>query len=269
MNLVLYARGRIDLAALCQQAKLWSEVLRQRQIVSQRITAAINVCNLYKDEELAVKTKRLRHEIRLFTKGTGTVYALDAVTERLYIHEGNEQLYNANSILLKSAYRKLALLTHPDKGGDPKLFHAVNEAYRNRDLTFMRELWITLNRQDDLFWRQSEGLDYALQEIQRPEINWLVFKGNPLFAVNRLHTIGNTRQAKIDMVKFQKSLNARLFNELTHLKEKYYGKGQEIQEGKGTEESSEEGKRKGRQEGQGQDRQEGSQGFQFGEGPIG
>ena len=36
---------------------------------------------------------------------------------------------NANSEEIKKAYRKKALISHPDKGGDPEIFKKINEAY--------------------------------------------------------------------------------------------------------------------------------------------
>lgn len=263
MNIILHAHATINLAKLHERKLIWTQVLKKRERVNRLIEGTLNVCNLYKDEKLASQTKRLRNEIRLFTKGTGTTYSLDAPTERLYISDQNEQLYNANSILLKSAYRKLAMLTHPDKGGDEETFHAVNEAYRNRDLTFLQELWIALNHGNDLYWLLSEGFEYALQELERPDVNLELFRGNPMFAVNRLHTTGNKAKARVHMQQFQKSLIAKLFNELTYLKEKHHG--QERQ--RKAEEVEEQGSRseeveKGRQEGQQ------GQGFEIGEGPL-
>lgn len=52
---------------------------------------------------------------------------------------------NANSEEIKKAYRKKALISHPDKGGDPEIFKKINEAYttlsddrkrKEYDLTF-------------------------------------------------------------------------------------------------------------------------------------
>jgi len=220
----------IDLARLYELNIQWKKIRKERERVKSLIDSTIKVCNLYKDESLSEKTKRLRNEIRLMTRGTVTTYEQDAATNNLYLASENEQLYNAESVLLKSAYRKLAMLTHPDKGGDPDIFKSVRDAYVGRDLIFLQELFISLQYSQDLFWQQSKGFAYALQEQQRPHMNLAKFKNNPMFAVNRLHTTGKKADAEVAMRKFQKVLIQTLFNELTYLKEKYYGY-QEIEEG--------------------------------------
>lgn len=221
--IILYTQSTINLASVHKYALLWEKVLLARLKFSNLVKSTIKVCTSYIDKDLLVTTRRLRLEIRLATRGTGTNYSLDSVADDLYINANTEQLYNAQTVLLKSAYRKVAMLVHPDRGGDDEMFNAVYSAYKNRDLTFLQEYYIMHTYSNDLFWKQSEGIDYALQELQRPAVSLEKFKSNPLYAVNRLHVISQKEKAQQAMKTYQLQLNVVLAAELKFIMEKYNG----------------------------------------------
>ncbi|MGD0511245.1 MAG: hypothetical protein ABSA33_05390, partial [Candidatus Micrarchaeaceae archaeon] len=155
--LVRADKARIDLAAIHHYALMWQKVLKARSRYTDLYNQVLRICNTYYDEEESLKdiVVGLRREIRMQTKGTPATIAQDSITGAGFIPKGTEQLYNAQQHLLKSAYRMVAQLVHPDRpNGSHELFQEVVTAYRLGDMTFLQELWLRLT-QDTLFWRSS------------------------------------------------------------------------------------------------------------------
>jgi hypothetical protein len=172
----------------------------------------------YLDEMPEAKTIiRLRREIRLATKGTPQTIAEDAVTSAGYVSFGTEQLYNAQSHLVKTAYRMVVPLVHPDKGGDRELFQLVLAAYRLRDLTFLQETWLFLVK-DNIFWRCSdEAHAYLNQELKRPGVSLARLRNRPEFQIVTLHQIGKQEEALAFATARARELIVVLQRELNHL----------------------------------------------------
>lgn len=215
----LTCKPTIKLHKIYQYQLLKVKMLQARLDYSKLVKSVIVVCNLYttNHQGILARIKSLRLDIRLVTKGTPVTHQQDALSSEVYISSNTEQLYNAEKALLKSTYRSVANRTHPDKGGSADLFIAVNEAYRQGDLVFLRELWLSLNHVNDLYWIQSEGLQYCLQEIERPTVSLHILKTSPLFQVARLHHIGRAEACEQSMLEYLRNQEVALQREFSHL----------------------------------------------------
>jgi hypothetical protein len=195
--LVCSDKAVIDLGNVHRYTVLWSQVEKERQKFKKLYQQVLTVCNLYyaEHEGLTKLVKHLRYEIRINTKGTPATIAQDSITAAGFIPNGTEQLYNAQAHLLKTAYRMLAPLVHPDRGGSNELFQQVLTAYRLKDYTFLQELYIILTR-DSLFWRSSqESVDYCEQEKERPRLSLNLLQNTAEFQIVRQHVLGKPKKA--------------------------------------------------------------------------
>lgn len=230
-GLTIKGRSVLDLGKLYRQADLQKQVLALRSKYAATVEGINNVCNLYAKEhpEILGRIKSLKQDIRNMTQGMGVAYTIDASTTELKastVNSESEQLYVANMVLLKSAYRKVAALTHPDKGGDDKLFAAVNAAYRNKDLVYLQQLYINLVQGKDLFWLQDGGLAYVEQEMERPKVSMTMLQQSPLFHVARLHATGNKVACSEGVLHYLRRVELQLINELEGLKHKQFNNNQ-------------------------------------------
>lgn len=215
-NEVVVYKPALDLGLLWYYSKLKRDVQMERSKYQKLRQQVLSVCNLYfsQFEKEANVIKKLRQEIRYATKGTPATIEQSSITSDAYLFSGTEQLFNAQQHLLKDAHRKLMRLTHPDRGGDPELFHAVNAAYEEKDLTYMLELWIALKDESNLYWRQSEGIAYQLQECERPKVSAKMLRNAPEFRIMQLHVSGKKEQASVAALKYLQDLAITLNNEL-------------------------------------------------------
>lgn len=196
--LAIADKARIDLAAVHHYSLLWSKALRERARYKALYEQVLHVCNEYyaEEESLTALVIELRREIRMQTKGTPATIAQDAITSAGFIPRGTEQLYNAQQHLLKNAYRMLAPLVHPDRGGSNELFQEVVTAYRLGDMTFLQELYLQLTK-DSLFWRSSkDSVEYCKQEIQRPAMSIQMLQKTYEFEIVRQHALGKFDNAR-------------------------------------------------------------------------
>jgi hypothetical protein len=187
----------IDLAHLHRYRLMWAQVVKERAKFKKLYEQVLTVCNLYfaTQEELTKVVINLRRQIRLQTKGTPATIAQDSITTAGYIPNGTEQLYNAQAHLLKTAYRILAPLVHPDRGGSDKLFQEVQTAYRLKDYTFLQELYLRLVK-DNLYWRSSQdSVLYCQQEIERPGMSLQLLQQTYEFQIVRTHVLGKQKEA--------------------------------------------------------------------------
>jgi len=156
----------------------------------------------YLDELPEGKTiVRLRREIRLATRGTPQTIAEEAITSAGYVSAGTEQLYNAQSHLVKTAWRMIAPLVHPDRGGDTELYQLCLAAYRLKDLTFLQETYLALVKMKDVVWRSSEGVEYMKQELLRPEVTLQRLRQDPTFQIAMLHQQGKSKDHVVEFAR--------------------------------------------------------------------
>lgn len=217
--LVCANKARIDLAAIHHHSLLWKKVLHARSRYKALYEQVLRICNEYyaEEEELTEVVKTLRREIRLQTKGTPATIAQDAITSAGFIPNGTEQLYNAQQHLLKNAYRMLAPLVHPDRGGTDELFQAVVTAYRLKDMTFLQELYLQITK-DSLFWRSSEdAVAYCKQEIQRPAMSTQMLQKTYEFEIVRQHALGKFDKARTLSKERLAALIVELQRELSYM----------------------------------------------------
>jgi hypothetical protein len=187
----------IDLAHIHRYNLMWAEVLKKRARYKKLYEQVLKTCNLYFESqpELTKVVINLRREIRMQTRGTPATIAMDSITTAGYIPNGTEQLYNAEGNLLKQAYRALAPLVHPDRGGSNTLFQEVQTAYRLRDYTFLQELFLRLTK-DSLFWRSSsDSVLYCEQEQERPTVSISMLQKTYEFQIVRQHVLGKQKHA--------------------------------------------------------------------------
>lgn len=196
------------------------------------------IANEPEHELLSSEIKRLRLEIRMMTKGIPTTEPMTPVDERPVLRSDpffNEQQYNTYTELLKRAFRKVAALAHPDKGGDTDIFQQVLDAYEQRDLEFLTDIYIRLSTERNLYWQQSEaGLDHAISQMYRPSALEARMKAAPEFAVAQAYVQGNKLLANMLMALQLRDQIAALVKEINFLRNQNerQKEGQESNEGR-------------------------------------
>lgn len=91
---------------------------------------------------------------------------------------------DADSSAIKSKYRRMSVQHHPDKGGDPKLFNEIREAYEvlgDKDQRRYYDLGgMQLVKNMDLAWKEVEGqkaqLDAKLTQVPKNHPQYAQFK---------------------------------------------------------------------------------------------
>lgn len=209
----------LDLGLLAQYSRLKNRISTERDKYYRVHRQTLQIVNSYFDKSEHFETVLfLRREIRIATRGAPTKEALDSVTAAGYISNGTEQLYNAQSELVRTAYRAVAPLVHPDRSKySRELFQQVRTAYALRDLTFLQETYLTLVHEHNLFWRTTQGLEYARQEIERPKVSLRILQSTPEFGIARAHLTGKPAVAKSLAEARITQLVVMLNAELSHL----------------------------------------------------
>lgn len=221
--IVLYKEASVNLANLWLYGLLKvgadKEKVRLRRLMDQVNSALSAQAKTLPDLENEVN--RLKREIRLITKGTPVTEPLDPASMQPILKSDpnfNQQQYDAESVLLKQAYRLVAMLAHPDKGGTQELFDEVRTAYLNRDLPTLTHLYLTLSKGRNLYWQQSdEGVEHMSNELERPRVITEKVKASPVYVIARLHIAGKAELAKELMEKYLKAEILSLLNELNYL----------------------------------------------------
>lgn len=195
-NIIVADATRIDADRLRLYDELKKKTAVAREKYARTATQVNAVVNHYFDEfpDEHARVKHLRREIRLATKGVLS----DVTSDDSYATTGGtEQLYSAQKHLIAKAYKFVANLVHPDKpNGDINLFHQVQRAYENGDLTFLTELYIRLEHEPDPRWRQYEGVEFWKRELERPTVSLRILQTSPEFAIVRQHVAGKKDVAK-------------------------------------------------------------------------
>jgi hypothetical protein len=190
-DLVAADRSKLSLGALAEYRKLRALIPREREKYYRVHQQTLRVANLYYDQhDQRDYVVRLRLSVRNATRGSVPSSGMSTPTVAGYVTSGTEQLYNAEQHLLSAAYRKVRSLVHPDSSklkNSQELFQLVNAAYHLRDLTFLQETYFTLAKAHDLFWQQTDGLDYVKQELERPKASLRILQASPEFRISQLH----------------------------------------------------------------------------------
>lgn len=180
----------------------------------------LNICNeLSKNfPELMDEIKALRLEIRNASKGAAIKDAQETPTTFTVTTEGAEAS-DAQLALLRDAFRKLAAITHPDRpGGSAELFDEVRRAYKNRDLHFLIELYITLVKSRNLWWITSqEAKEYVQTQTARPKVLLARLRSTSEFQVMQLFMSGRKEEAKNAIHNYMLMLKIALHTELQHV----------------------------------------------------
>lgn len=190
-----------DLGLLFRYHTLKSLTAERRRLYSKTYNQVLAICNLYysRHESLTKEIKRLRHLIRINTRGMPDIIGQDAITNDAYLSSTTQQLYNANSHLLKTAWKMVRRKLHPDvnSGEVTELFKLAKNAYEIRDFTYLQELWLMLDAKDGLHWCCSAGVRYFEQEVTRPSMSLSILKTTDEFKIMQAHASGHPEKAEL------------------------------------------------------------------------
>lgn len=213
-------RPPLDFALQWRYVDLRRQVKIQRAKYQKVRKQVLQISNLYfsQFEDLQKTVKRLRQEIRLVSRGTPLTVEQSSATDNAYFSSGTEQLYNTQQMLTKDAVRKLWKLTNPDKYPERRhLYDAVNVAYDLQDLGYLIELYLVLTEESNLWWRQTAGIAYVEQELERPIVSLKILRSTPEFAVMRWHIVNKPERAKSIAEARLRDLAVSLNNELLYI----------------------------------------------------
>jgi hypothetical protein len=230
-SLVATDSSALDLSrlALYQITKERAAVAREQY--AKLVRQVNSIANLYFEEfpEAHERVSRLRREIRIATRGVASDVGPDDLSRSVAISQGvTEQLHAAQKHLVKAAYRLVVSLVHPDRSKyDAALFQQVQRAYEHNDLTFLQELYFTIHKEPNLFWRQREGIEFWQQEIERPTVSLRVLQATPEFQICRAHMSGRTVEARECARARLAELAFELWSELCSLSMEHHYRGDE------------------------------------------
>lgn len=223
--LVPVRQASLDIAKLAVYKKLYSAAIKERKTLDRLTTQCDTVLDQYEKQfpNLTSILDELILELRLIVRGTPVTEPIDATQVHNMRDEiSNQQQYQALSLLLKKAYKKVAQLAHPDKGGSKEVFHEVEEAYRDRDLPRLSDIYIQIVSGRDLYWQQTdEGLYHASNEYQRPHTLMARIMASKGYEVARAHSSGNFNHASFLMETILHERIQELRNELNHIRQKH------------------------------------------------
>lgn len=221
--LALYG-SEIHLENLFIYNTLMTAAKQEKEVYTSLVKRVDDLLDKYAKEypDLLEEVARLKLEIRLHTKGTPTTEPMDAAAPAPVLRSDpnfSEQQYNAHSEALKRAYRKVATLAHPDRGGTADAFKEVAQAYANRDLAHLTDIFIRLSKHGNLYWQQSEdGIYYASTELERPRAMMEKLKAQGTYAIARHHMTGAPWKAIWAMKEHLDNEIKTLQNELNYVK---------------------------------------------------
>lgn len=223
MSLVPFGQT-IDLPNLFVYNYLYNASKKEKEKTDKLIAYLDSVLSYYSThhEKLCEERLRLRLEIRLITKGTPVTEPMTDLADSESIAAYNQMTESqriAFTELLKKSYKAVAMLCHPDRGGDPEVFKELEEAYRDRDLTRINSMWISLTRGRNLYWQSSEeGIEWASTELNRPMVTQEKLKSTPLYDIVRQHACGKIFKANALMHDYLKMEIFKLMKELDFLR---------------------------------------------------
>lgn len=173
--------------------------------------------------------EELQRELRLITKGTPVTEALtpDDKEPIMTSQPGfSQRQYDALTQVIKRVYRKLAMLCHPDRGGDIVVFQEVEVAYGMRDINRLNAIYLSIVEGRNLYWQQSSGVYHVSTELQRYGVEEELLKQTAGWRATRLYLAGQVNNAA-DIVKiYLTDKAASLLSEINFVinKGKHHGK---------------------------------------------
>jgi hypothetical protein len=116
----------------------------------------------------------------------GTTEALDPVTATSQL---DDNLSDADRVVLKKAYRKAVATAHPDKGGSVADFQAVQEAYLAGDLASLNEYFLLAEGS------LHQKIGYWLQQPIAAHVDWVRFQATNEYKIVGMYQRGEHERA--------------------------------------------------------------------------
>jgi hypothetical protein len=238
MKLVLW-RPPLDLAMLAAYNKMRAAAEKQRtyyeRVIKQVDHIVGRLANDYCEKEL-LHIEDLQRELRLITKGTPLTEALSPDDKEPILTSTpgfSQRQYDAHTELLKKAYRKVAMLCHPDReGGDHSVFQEVEIAYKMRDLNRLNAIYLSILQGRNLYWQQSEGVYHVSSEYHRYGVELELLQQTAGWRATRLYLAGQVNSAAEIVRVYLTDKVAALLNEINYVIIKGQPNGKEGTEGR-------------------------------------
>jgi hypothetical protein len=222
MKLVLY-RPPLRLQDLAAYRKIRAAADMQRayyeRAIKQVQTIVGKLQETYCEAELD-EIEDCQRRIRLLTKGTPLTESLAPEDKEPVLFSDpnhNQRQYDAHTVLLRKAWRNLAPLCHPDKGGDKEVFQEAQTAYKMRDLERLVAIYLSIAQGRNLYWQQADGLYHVSSEYERYGVKIEMYRQLPAWRAARLYLAGQVNSAvnivRLDLAERIYALN----NEIHYL----------------------------------------------------
>lgn len=146
-----------------QQADGFDRLMRRLNSFTNFVDQNVRVTESYISQfpDLVAEIKKLR----ALDRGIPMTDAPDSVLDDPADHQ-----------LLVRTWRSVARSTHPDRGGDPRIFAFANSVYRAQDLSTLNAIYQSLHNPDFSLAQFMDSKLKALTEIERSKTRFLVAK---------------------------------------------------------------------------------------------
>lgn len=221
--LVLYGQSRICLSTQWLFYTTHKKALINKRAFSNLKIQLAAIADMYvKDhEEINIEIDRHLRAIRELTTG---IPATESLSAHFEIERQGAQLSDAERFFLKKAFKQVASIVHPDKGGNDLQFQQALLAYSTGDYLELTDMYVNLVKYNNLWWRQSpEGLEYVGTEVSRPSVGLQKLRTSLLFKVSQHHVQGNKEAASATMKTVLLTQLSALMFELHNLRSKHHG----------------------------------------------
>lgn len=185
-NLVVYNQDSPILVAWCEHLRERAIRIRKEVARKKAHVRDISAVIMEPHKDLSQKIVTVRNRIRLLRKGVPLTEAFDPIDPA---NQLDDNLSDADRFILKKAYRKAAWLTHPDRGGNPAEFTAINEAFKAGDLNSINEFFLTHEGTLD------RKIAYWLEQPNVANVDWVRFQATNEFLIVAIHQRGEKDRA--------------------------------------------------------------------------